>query len=731
MKIFLGNPPWAKGDRLGVRAGSRWPFTMEVQKGTHIPGYLPFPFYLAYAAAVLEKNDIDVLLVDAIAEGIDNGEFLDRISNYNPNLVLLETSTPSIYIDLAMAKEIKERIGVQIALCGPHVSVLGKDILEANSFVDYILIGEYEYTLLDLVKHLDKKGELREVLGLICRDAKGEIQTNHRRPPIENLDKLPWPARHFLPMHNYADLFCGLPAPNLQMWASRGCPYKCIFCMWPEVMYGGHRYYVRNPVDIVNEMEWCIREYGFKSVYFDDDTFNIGKERILKICEEIKKRGMNIPWAIMARADTIDREMLRAMRDAELYALKYGVESGDQEILDNSGKNLDLEKVEETIRITKELGIKVHLTFMFGLPGETKETIKKTINFALKMDPDSIQFSLCTPFPGTKYFKIAEKKGFLLTKDWADYDGADKAVIRTEALTKEGLENALSQAHKTWSSHLLKRNFRKNMWRYLGKGLRHPIKGMKRVIKILFHLGNYQTIMPDAIRRVEVIDKWLAKEEGLFLDLGCGDCRVERRLSNKNIKFIGVDFNLESLKIAKEKGNNVICANAKSLPFKNGVFNGSISTEVFEHIKNDKKVIKELNRVLKKDSTCIVTVPNKECKRVLPFKNLVETMYQESKKKFGHVRRGYTLLEINDAFESRSFEVIDYRYDLKLFGAFSTLFYYWLLTHEGKRIFHMVLALFSRAARPLAMIYSIDDYIPKKGFTIFAKYKKIENSHGL
>ena len=351
--------------------------------------------------------------------------------------------------------------------------------------MDYILVGEYEYTLLDLVKHSERKGELKEVLGLIYRNTKGKIQINPRRPAIENLDELPWPARHFLPMHNYADLFCGLPAPSLQMWASRGCPYKCIFCMWPEVMYGGHKYYVRNPVDVVNEMERCIKEYGFKSVYFDDDTFNIGKERILKICEEIKRREIDIPWAIMARADTIDREMLKTMRDAGLYALKYGVESGDQEILNDSGKNLNLEKVKEMVRITKELGIKVHLTFMFGLPGETKETIRKTIDFPLKLDPDSIQFSLCTPFPGTKYFEIAKEKNFLLTENWSDYDGADKAVIRTEALTKEDLENALSQAHKAWSSHLLRRNFRKNMWCYLGKGLRHPIKGVRSIRKLL------------------------------------------------------------------------------------------------------------------------------------------------------------------------------------------------------------------------------------------------------
>lgn len=445
---------------------------------------MPFPFFLAYATAVLEKNNIDVDLVDAIAEGDDHDAFMSKVKRYDPDLVLIETSTPSIYVDLAIAREIKERNDSMIALSGPHVSALPEEIMKNNDFVDFVLIGEYEYTLMDLVECLEKKRELRDVKGLAHRED-SRIQVNPRRPLISNLDELPWPARHFLPMYNYTNAFCDLPTPDVQMWASRGCPFRCIYCMWPRIMYGGPSYRTRDPVKVVDEMEWLIDKYKFRSVYFDDDTFNIGKKRILKLCEEIKKRKIDIPWAIMARADTSDEETLKAMRDAGLFALKYGVESGVQELADNAKKDLDLNRVRETVKITKELGIKVHLTFTFGLPGETFETVEKTMNFAKELDPDSCQFSIVTPFPGTELFDLAEKNGWLITKDWSKYDGACSAVIRTENLTPEDLEDALRKASHVWGAHSFKKQLREKKFELIKKGLRHPLKGLRELGKLI------------------------------------------------------------------------------------------------------------------------------------------------------------------------------------------------------------------------------------------------------
>lgn len=452
MKIFMGNSPWVKPGYFGVRAGSRWPHFEKKDSS-----YIPFPFFLAYATSLLEKNGFEVRLADGIAERIGLEEFLKRIGAYKPDLVVYEVSTPSIDHDLQVARQTKERLGksVKVLFCGPHFGMYNSEFLESNHDVDMVIQGEYEFTLLEVLQKMRRKEPVEDVKGLILRDRSGRIVVNDRRPLHEDLDEFPWPARSQLRMEKYCDMADTLPAPSLQMWASRGCPYHCVFCAWPQIMYDSSRYRVRDPKDVVDEMEWCIGKYGFKSVYFDDDTFNIGKTRMLRICEEIKTRRLNVPWAIMARADGMDREILSAMRGSGLIALKYGVESGVQEILNNTGKSLDLQRVKETVEMTRELGIKIHLTFTFGLPGETLETIGKTIDLAMELDPDSLQFSIVTPFPGSKYFEALDKKGYILTKDWDNYDGYNRAVIRTDHLTSAELETALRKANRRWKKHVL------------------------------------------------------------------------------------------------------------------------------------------------------------------------------------------------------------------------------------------------------------------------------------
>lgn len=482
MKVFLGNAPWKKEGYYGVRAGSRWP---HFEKESH--SYMPFPFFLAYAAALLEKNNFDVLLVDGVAERIGEAEFFNRIKTFQPDLIVLEVSTVSIDVDLEIARKLRKNLSpdIKIAFSGLHYGMYNEEFLRQYEFIDFVLKGEYEYTLLELTQCLNKGVALDGVIGLIYRDFQGAIHDNPRRPPIQDLDNLPWPARHLLPKDRYEDLPGILPKPTAQMWASRDCPYQCIFCAWPQIMYRENRYRVRNSADVVDEMAYLVKEQGFKSVYFDDDIFGIGRERTLKICQEIKKRNLDILWAIMARADTLDEETLKAMVDSGLRAVKYGVESGAQELINNAGKNLNLKRVAQTVKITKELGINVHLTFMFGLPGETRDTIKRTIDFALQLDPDSLQFSIATPFPGSKYFEMLDERGYIVSKNFQDYDGYSRAVIRTESLSPKDLEEALSYAYETWQRHLFWRTLKRNRSKYLVKGICHPIRGFKRVIELL------------------------------------------------------------------------------------------------------------------------------------------------------------------------------------------------------------------------------------------------------
>jgi radical SAM superfamily enzyme YgiQ (UPF0313 family) len=486
MKTLILNAPWSQKGLYGVRAGSRWPHLEPCDTSD----YMPFPMFMAYAAAVLERARKQVVVVDACAERINDEETLSRIAQTAPDLVVLETATPTIDIDLAFASKIKHNHpNTLIAFCGPHALMIEPEFLAQNEPVNFILRGEYEMILCDLVEELEQGGDCADIKGVVYRISDGKVHDNGPRPLLRDIDSLPWPARHLFPMQLYNDRPGRIPAPSLQMWASRGCPYQCVFCVWPQVMYGGSRYRARNPVDVIDELEYCLKKWPFKSFYFDDDTFNVGKERIIRLSREIKSRDIGQPWSVMARADLVDREVLKEMKDAGLVSLKYGMESGVQELIDASGKNLQIEQVEKAVEISKELGIEVHLTFTFGLPGETKETISRTIQKAIELDPFSVQFSIATPFPGTAYYADLMRKGHILTNNWEEYSGSTGAVHRTDELGKQDLDNALQEACSAWDLHRL---LSRNRWAGLLKqSILHPRQAVSTLYRLLhFRIKN-------------------------------------------------------------------------------------------------------------------------------------------------------------------------------------------------------------------------------------------------
>lgn len=450
-KVLLVNLPWQKNGITGVRAGSRWPHLKDASEGD----YLPFPFFLAYATALLEKNGLDVLMIDAIAEGMSEATLLDKIMALNADYVVAETSVPSFRIDMGQLRRIADT-GISIILCGPHSEIYTNEFLQDYPFIHFVLYGEYEFTLLELLQTLQQGGQLGLVKGIIYRCGSQVVKNPPREPADVNC--LPWPHRESLPIRKYWDSPGGMPYPSVQMLASRGCPYGCTFCLWPQVLYGGRHYRPRDVEDVLNEMEYLVREKGFKSVYFDDDTFNIGKERMLCFCRGLTQRGLqHIPWAIMARADLMDKEILTKMKSAGLWAVKYGVESQNSKIIAGYQKHLDLAKATRMITLTRELGIKVHLTFSFGGEGETLATIDRSIAYAFSLDPYSIQFSILTPFPGTAAYLALEKEGRILTREWEKYDGHYHCVFAPKSLTSGQLVNAKIKAYRLWADHLRKK----------------------------------------------------------------------------------------------------------------------------------------------------------------------------------------------------------------------------------------------------------------------------------
>ncbi|MFA4989399.1 MAG: radical SAM protein [Candidatus Omnitrophota bacterium] len=460
-KVLLVNLPWKKEGRWGVRAGSRWP---HIKDETEEGNYLPFPFFLAYAASLLRKYDFKACLIDALADKINTEELFRQIKASAPDLLVVETSIPSLNHDLELLNRIGNK-NFKICLCGPVFNLREPDFLKDNKFIDYVLSGEYEYPLLDLARAISGEIDFQNIHGLIQRETDTDTVKVNPCGELIDLDSLPWPLREGLPMEKYCDTPGAIPLPSAQMIASRGCPFGCGFCLWPQVMYQGSQYRSRRISDIVDEMEYLVKTMGFKSIYFDDDTFNIGKERMLEFCRQLKERGLHkIPWAIMARPDLMDEEVLTRMKEAGLAAVKYGVESSSQELLDNCGKNMDLKKAEKMILFTRGLGIKTHLTFTFGLPGETRQTIEQTIKYALKLKPYSVQFSITTPFPGTRYYDELESKGLIANKNWDEYDGNFKSVIRLEHLSKEELEFSRKRAYKIWAAAKANKNDFKKIW---------------------------------------------------------------------------------------------------------------------------------------------------------------------------------------------------------------------------------------------------------------------------
>lgn len=436
MKVLVTNPPWP-GPGYGARSDVRWPHKRSDK-------YLEYPIYLAYTVAVLEEAGFEVEFLDGVMDEMSIPDFAEAVAKIGPELVVLECSTPTINYDLQTAKAIKETGEAFVALVGSHSTFFYQQILAENEAVDAICRGEFEITVRELARALADNAPLSGVRGLSYREG-GQVYVNEDRPFIQNLDSLPVPARHIVKDKGYRSANYSGERPTT-MVSSRGCPWQCTFCLWVETLYG-HRFRARSAANVVAEMEHVVRDYGVDEVYFDDDTFTIGKDRVLEICRLIKGRGLEVHWICQSRVDTVDREMLAAMREAGCHHIRFGIESGSAEMLKRMNKGLSLERAMETFRICRELGIHTLAFFLFGIPGENQETIQKTIGFAKRLEPDSAQFAVAIPHPGTKLYEECVRNGWLVYRDWQDFASCN-SLIETEVLTREAVEQARIRAYR-------------------------------------------------------------------------------------------------------------------------------------------------------------------------------------------------------------------------------------------------------------------------------------------
>lgn len=440
MKILVINEPFVKDfcrtQRWAARTRGR---------------VLRAPDWLAYATAVLEQEDYDVELYDFPAEEWDKNKLQELVRKKKPDVTVLDSTTPSIYSDIDCARIIKEEAESKIIMVGPHASSVPEGTLkDAKGYVDVLCRGEYDYTVLDVIRSFEGYNNLGEVLGISYINKSGEIKHNADRPLIQNLDVLPFPAWHHLDILKYFD---GQKRyPYIDMISGRGCPNKCIFCLWPQVMHG-FKYRLRSSQNVVDEIEYDIQnwpELKKGEIFFEDDTFTVNKRRAMQICDEILERDLDVTWSVNARADHGDLELFKKMKEAGCRELLVGFESGDQGMLDMMNKRITLQQMRDFVKTAHKAGLVIHGCFVLGLPGETRESMEKTINTALELNIDTVQFSAAMPFPGTKYYAICEEKGLIKADSWRDWldEGEQSTVVEYPNLSKEEIKQYVDKGLK-------------------------------------------------------------------------------------------------------------------------------------------------------------------------------------------------------------------------------------------------------------------------------------------
>jgi radical SAM superfamily enzyme YgiQ (UPF0313 family) len=432
---------------------------------------------LAYAAAVLDRAGYDIRLIDAPVLGIDVQQLIQMVRQDCPDLIVLDTSTPSIVNDLKVAQSLKEGFPHSfITLVGPHVTALPEETLQQAPEVDALARGEYELTLLDLAdvltyntSHAEKRS-LTSIEGLSFIE-QGKIVHNPPRDYIHDLDTLPWVSRiykKFLQPEHYFNPNAFYPM--ITLISSRGCPFRCSFCLYPQTMTG-RKFRFRSIPDVVDEMEFALESFPqARAVFFEDDTLTANRLRCQEFAQEIMDRKLKVCWTANSRVDP-DYETLRLMHASGCRMLCVGFESGDANVLAAMRKGTNKEKMFAFARSAKKAGILIHGCFIFGFPGEDRQSVEKTIRLAIDLKPDTAQFYPVMVYPGTEAYEEYKQKGWLTASSYADWltpEGLHNCVVRNEYLTSKELVRLCDYARRRF--YLRPRYFGYR----LGKALQDP-----------------------------------------------------------------------------------------------------------------------------------------------------------------------------------------------------------------------------------------------------------------
>ncbi|WP_022778689.1 B12-binding domain-containing radical SAM protein [Butyrivibrio sp. AE3009] len=484
MKVFFVNPPF-KSEYGKFSREQRSPAITK-------SGCFYYPLWLIYAAARLEKEGFEVEFLDAPAKQLSEEDALEIIKakGADTRLFVVDSTTPSIYNDVSFAGKIKNLFpSALLGLVGTHVSVRADETLDLNEAIDFVARKEYDLTIEDIAKALKSGINWKTVKGITYRESDGRKISNDDMPYITDMDSVPF-ASEFIKSHlDVKDYFQPVATyPEIQIFTGRGCPFYCNFCLYPQTMHG-HQYRYRSPQNIVAEFEYIVENFPeVKEVVIEDDTFTADVDRVKKFCSLIREKGINkkIRWMCNSRV-TLDYETMVLMKKAGCRLLLPGFESGSQQILNNIKKGTKVEQFKPFVDNARKAGMQVHGCFIVGNKGETRNTMKETLNVALTLKLDTAQFYPLMPFPGTEAYDWAVSQGYLSGKytDYLKEDGNHNTSMHIDDISAEELVEFCNYC---------RRKFYLRPW-YIGHRMWMSVKSLDDMKRSLKAFGRFKEFL--------------------------------------------------------------------------------------------------------------------------------------------------------------------------------------------------------------------------------------------
>ncbi|MBF0231821.1 MAG: radical SAM protein [Desulfamplus sp.] len=426
--IILINPPNPPGrvsnkDMMGG-FGQCYPPECDVK----VP-----PIDIPYTAAVLRDSKIETVVIDCLGSDLSSEGLIATLRGCRVDLICIRTSTPTFSWDVEVAKKIKEETDTPIVFFGPHASVVPDDVM-ANPYVNAIVIGEPEYTIRDISLH-----GFKDTPGIWFKE-KGEIVKNKTRERINDLDKVPFPAWHFLPYMEYTvgDLMPDRQ-PTLFLQTSRGCPFSCKYCPYPVAQ--GATYRKRSAHNVLDEFEYIAKELNIKNIIIRDAEFSLDRQRVVDICEGLIASDYFISWRCETRVDTLDMSLIELMRRAGCIGINMGIESKSEKVCRKMGrKPLDEKHTRNIIHRCRELGMHTFCFFIIGLPGDDIRSVLDTVEYAAELNANISQFTVATPYLGTDLYRWAKKNNYIESHDISKVTGYE-TMMHNELLSSEQIMN--------------------------------------------------------------------------------------------------------------------------------------------------------------------------------------------------------------------------------------------------------------------------------------------------